>query len=223
MEPEEKELIESGRRRRAMPLVEQVRVTLKLAEGEGPGFHALLSSPTLLADAETQADGVEASMGSREIAEADAEGATHQQNEQMARAKVWLRKMAARSKRATRSGAVLPKELLETGRARAIPKMMAVLQKATKLMEIHKDQLAKAGSAIEPLIEEGKDIRAKLVNFDAIQEAAYISSVPDAIRDFWKAKGKLYLSLKSINDTAHEYYAGDLTKAAQYNMNILYR
>jgi hypothetical protein len=69
----------------------------------------------------------------------------------------------------------------------------------------------------------GSKLRDQLTGVDVEHERKRLSDLPDAVRDFSAAKGKLLIGLEVVNDAGHELHAGDSTAAGRYNLKILYR
>ncbi len=55
------------------------------------------------------------------------------------------------------------------------------------------------------------------------QEVKRLSTLPAKVRDYYAAKGRLYVGLKVINDAGHELHASDADAAGRYNLKILHR
>ncbi|NUN12153.1 MAG: hypothetical protein HUU55_00800 [Myxococcales bacterium] len=218
----EQEYIEFGMRRRAIPLIRQSEVALQLFLKEPQGFIDLLPDPKIDEKMTLSIEQINEAMKDRQIAEADAKGATRVQDEQMAKGKIWLRKATKRNKRGVLVGVQVPEEMQVHGRLRSVNTMLSTLKSFTDWMKTNNSQLASAGKGLDALIAEGVEIHTKLSNYDAKQEAMLIQTVPAAVRVFWKTKGELYIQLKILHNAAKEFYAADLEKSAQYNMDILY-
>lgn len=85
----------------------------------------------------------------------------------------------------------------------------------------HQAELTAAGATPEFLAKVEAEVRA-LEKTSGIQDAA-ITQLPDSTRAFCEAKGRLYNALKDINSAGHALHAGDMERAAQYNLKELYR
>lgn len=222
MEPSRNYYIDVGIRRPTTGLIQQARLTANLVSHEPPAFAETLPDPAYVGTMMTLTDQVEKAAGDRAVAEADSVGATVAQNDSMSAAKVWGRKVRARVGRARAMGISVPDGLMHARSARTVPTMIAALSDSVALLEHSMEDLKPAGGDIEGLIAEGKKIHGELSTYDAIQESALRNSVPEAVRDFWEAKGRLYIALKVVNNAAREFYADDLERAARYNMKLVY-
>ncbi|MDI7270101.1 MAG: hypothetical protein QME96_19100, partial [Myxococcota bacterium] len=83
--------------------------------------------------------------------------------------------------------------------------------------------LAGMGKNAQALLDEGVRLQAALATADAAQEVKRLSTLPAKVRDYYAAKGRLYVGLKVINDAGHELHASDADAAGRYNLKILYR
>lgn len=217
--PEELSVI--GAQLRAGNLVQQAGYTLGLAAEEEEDIEAVLEDPMLVENVSTALERVKSSIQDRELMEQESRELTKRQNEAVTAVKVWRRKVVARSKRAMRRGKDIPQELLVIGSARSVPALLAQLTVMLALFEAHLSDLG--GPRAQALLEEGKALHAELGGADADQEVARLALLPQKVRDFYAAKGLLYLGIKLINDAGHELHADSPKEAAKYNMKILHR
>ncbi len=220
-EKSREELIAIGAQHRAANLVQQAGYTLGIAAEEEEEIEEVLEDPALVEDVAAARDNVKASMADRELMEQESREHTKRQNEAVRGVKVWRRKAVARAKRAARRGKDIPQELLLIGSARSVPDLIAQLTIMLALFEAHLADLG--GARAQALLEEGKTLLIELGGADAAQEVALLASLPEKVRDFYAAKGLLYLGIKLINDGGHELHADSPKEAAKYNMKILYR
>jgi hypothetical protein len=84
----------------------------------------------------------------------------------------------------------------------------------------HQAQLAPTGVSPEFLSKMEAQVRA-LEQTSGAQDAA-VTQLPESTRAFCEAKGRLYNAIKDINSAGHALHAGDLLKAASYNLKVLY-
>ena len=216
------ELIRIGARLRSSYLVQQAGYTLGVAALDEAALEALLGDPALLEAVSGAKGQVEVALADKALVTEEARSLTTGQNEWVAAAKVWRRKIAARASRRRRQGRTeVPESLTRVGRTTTVPALLAQL--ATMIAHVEEHQADLGGDSVLPLLEEGRRIHAALAAADQAQETARAAALPTKVADFYAAKGLLYIGLKVINDAGRELHAADITRAAQYNLNILHR
>ncbi|HEV8324021.1 MAG TPA: hypothetical protein VG389_20560 [Myxococcota bacterium] len=214
------DLVALGARYRAPYLIEQSGYTLGIAAEDGAALDELLD-PGYVAEVGTAADAVRTAIGDKALMAADSKNATTSQNQQLRRAKVWRRKVVRRGQRAVRQGRNVPDVLTSVTHARTVPDLLR--QISQMLPALVANQAALGGANAQGLIDEGTAINTDLSNADAEQERKLLSALPAAVRDFFEAKGRLYVGLKVINDAGHELHADHAAAAGRYNLRILHR
>ncbi|HEV8323439.1 MAG TPA: hypothetical protein VG389_17615 [Myxococcota bacterium] len=214
------DLVLQGSRRRAPYLIEQSGYTLGIAAEDGAAIDDLLD-PGYVAEVATAADEVRTAMGDKALMAEDSKTATDSQDEQLRRAKVWRRRAVRRAQRAVRQGRTVPDLLTSVKQARTVPGLIRQLDQMVPALAAN--QAALGGANAQALIDDGTAIRAALHSADAAQELARLSALPAKVRDFFEAKGRLYVGLKVINDAGHELHADNAAAAGRYNLRILHR
>ena len=213
-------LVELGSRFRAMYLLEQAGYTLGIAVRDGKAIEDLLPE-NFLNEVEDLVEKVRCAMQDKELMKAEAREATQMQNFALEKAKVWRRKVVRRALRASRLGEEIPEDLLSIGRTNRIPEIQGQVEVMMRLFEENISKMH--GKGIDVLLKEGKEILNDLRSADADQEVKRLRALPDSVQDFYEKKGLLYLGLKVINDTGHEFFADNSEMASRYNPSILHR
>jgi hypothetical protein len=214
------DLVALGARFRAPYLIEQAGYTLGIAAEDGAVLDDLLD-PGYVGEVGTAADQVRTVMGDKALMAEDSKTATASQNEQLRRAKVWRRRAVRRAQRAVRQGREVPDLLTSVTHARTVPDLVRQLDQM--LPALTANQAALGGANAQALIDDGTAISAALRGADAEQERKRLSALPAKVRDFFEAKGRLYVGLKVINDAGHELHADNAAAAGRYNLRILHR
>lgn len=214
------QLIAMGARLRAGYLIEQYGYTIGVAAGDGTALTAILPQG-FLNDTREVAEQVSADMKDRMLLAAEAKDATRVQNAALQQAKVWRRKVAMRAMSARRLGANLPDGLCRITQVRLVPAMASQLEGMVKLLEANAKALS--GADITRLIADGKALLTALRTADADQEVKRMKALPIAVREFYAAKGTLYVCLKAINDAGQSLHADKPELAHRYNLSILHR
>ncbi|MDI6739358.1 MAG: hypothetical protein QME74_03230 [Candidatus Edwardsbacteria bacterium] len=214
------QLIETGSRLRGSYLGEQYGYTNGVAASDGAALTAVLPQG-MLSDTKIVAEQVASCMKDKALLAAEAKDATRVQNVSLQQAKVWRRKVAMRAMSARRLGASLPDGLCRITQVKLVPAMVQQMETMGKLLEANSKKLA--GTDIAKLITDGKSILAGLKTADADQEVKRLKALPDAVREFYAAKGTLYVCLKSINDAGQSLHADKPELAHRYNLSILHR
>ncbi|MBI5478269.1 MAG: hypothetical protein HY906_05395 [Deltaproteobacteria bacterium] len=163
---------------------------------------------------------VEAAAGDKANVAAESKDATHTQNTWLRDAKVLRRKIASRGRRARRLGRKVPDVLTVISRAATVA---PVLDQLTKMTAALKDHLPAMGAGAQALLDEATRIHGGLGTADADQEHKRLAKLPEKVRDFYAAKGALYIGLKVVNDAGQELFAHDPAAAGRFNLKILYR
>lgn len=212
-------LIRYGIRFRTGYLVEQARYTLKLALSEDPP----LDLPAgYLARIEQMIARVEGTHDDREVAEVESRLARERQDLLYRESKMWRRRMVARTHRAARMGANIPKELLTVGRADTVPKLLESMATTLRLVGEFASELSCVGNNA-PLVEQGKKLFEDLASADADQEHKRLVALPASVQGLYRDRGELYIGLKIINDAGREQHFDDPPRASRYSMLILHR
>ena len=214
------QLVELGARYRSGYLMEQYGYTNGLAVIEGSPLAALLAV-NFLAETKIVADKVEAFMNDKTLLESEAKDATQAQNKALQLAKVWRRRVAMRAMSASRLGAGIPDGLSRMTRAQSVPAMANSIDGMIKLLTAHATLLA--GPDIQQLVTDGRTLLASLKTVDADQELKRYKNLPDKVKDFYEAKGTLYLCLKTINDAGQSLHADRPELAHRFNLKIMHR
>lgn len=215
------QLVELGVRMRGGHLLQQANYTLELARRD-PEVVALLPRG-FMEEADKALRQVE--KGLRDVANivAESRDATRTQNDTLRRVREWRRKLAALGRMAARMGAPVPAPLLTIGDSvRDVPAALVTLQQSVALLKEH-------AATFEPfplyrqVLGEAENYAVSLAAVDAAQETKSLVDRPAAVRNYYVAKGALYIALKIVNDTARAVHAGDPVTASQFNLSILYR
>jgi hypothetical protein len=214
------DLVALGVRHRVAYLVQQAGYTLGLAAEDGAALEALLE-PGYVGEVSEAADAVRGARGDRALIEAEAKEATQSQNQALRQAKVWRRKVVRRAQRMARMGRSVPDVLAKVTHAASVPQVAEQIERMLPALDQHQARLG--GSAAQSLIDEGKRIVTELVSADAAQEQKRLAALPAALRDYFEAKGRLYVGIKVLNDAGHELHAEDAAAAGRYNLKILHR
>jgi len=212
-------LAEYGVRYRADYLVEQAGYTLGVAAQDGPKLAELLPE-NYLDEVRAALDRVNASMGDKALIRSEAKHATVEQNNAVAAAKVWRRRVMNRCRMAKRMGRDMPEGLVLISEARTIPAIAGQLDNMVKLLEASQGLLPGSAAA---LIKQGQGISKALKEADARQEVKRLKELPDTVQAFYVNKGMLYIGLKVLNDAGRELYADEPEAASKYNLSILHR
>lgn len=215
------ELVAIGLRLSGGYLVRQAGYTLGIAAAEGPELEKLLR-PGFLAEVANAGDAVAKAMQDRAIAAADAKLSTDAQNEGIRELKVWRRKVAKHTRRALLSGAKIPEELTNLGRAQAVARILAEANKTLGLLTEHAATIETMCPGTQSLIEEGHRIYDIAGKADSAQEQSRTADLPASVAEFSAKKGDLYLGLKIINEAGLQLHAHDPQNASKYNLSILY-
>jgi len=216
------QLIEAGQRYRAGFLLEQGGYTLAVARQAGPQYEALLPQ-NFMTEAEAVQREVEKGLRDRTNVAADAKDSTRVQNEVLRRTREWRRKMVAVGRMAQRAGVNIPEALTTIGRGGAsVPAALRGLHEAVGLLKEHATDFAPF-PLYDAVVGEGESLATALAGADAEQERKRLSDLPKTVLDWYAAKGRLYTAIKMMNDAGRALYAGDVTMAARFNMEILYR
>ncbi len=215
------ELIRLGARFRAAYLVQQAGYTLGIAAAEEGGIEATVEDPQLIESVAAARAQVEEAMRDKDLLATESKSLTSDQNAKLREAKVWRRKVAKRAARVRRQGQTgVPESLAMIGRASSVPNVLTSMNTALGLMETH---VALLGEGARALMEEGRRLHSELGSVDTSQEQALFANMPTKIKDFYAAKGLLYLGIKVIHDAGQELHAATPELAAKYNLKILYR
>ncbi|MBI4726748.1 hypothetical protein HY768_05940 [candidate division TA06 bacterium] len=180
------QFIAQGARYRGSYLEEQYGYTNGVAASDGADLSAILP-PGMLNGTKTVAERVSASMKDKALLAAESKDATRVQNGALQQAKVWRRKVAMRAMSARRLGANLPDGLCRITQVKLVPAMAQQMETMTKLLEANAKSLA--GTDIAKLLAEGKTLLGTLKTADADQEVKRLKSLPDAVCEFYAAKG----------------------------------
>jgi hypothetical protein len=216
----ESELMLAGSRLRSDYLALQLGYTLGLAREDGERLAELLPPGYLDALEEAGRKFEELRADKKLIAE-EAKEATRAQNQAFARAKSWRRRVSARAKRAARLGEEMPDQLLRFSSARTVPAVVGQMTEMLKLLESVKDRLPGAGA--DAFIAEGREILSALASADSLQELKRLNDLPQAVKEFYKQKGRIYYAIKAVNDAGRELHEGNPAAASAYNLMILHR
>ncbi|MBI4727587.1 hypothetical protein HY768_10300 [candidate division TA06 bacterium] len=214
------ELIAIGSRYRADYLAEQAGYTMGIADAEGAALTVLLPKG-YLPEVKAAGEQVTNAMKDKALLQAETKDATRSQNDALRRAKIWRRKASRRALRARRMGEKIPDGLIRISQARNVPAIAGQLEAMTKLLESVLKKMP--GTDTAKLLAEGKAIATVLKTADAEQEVKRLQALPNAVKEFYRLKGILYVGLKVINDAGLELYADDPAKAGKFNLSILYR
>ncbi len=131
---------------------------------------------------------------------------------------MWRRKVASRGRAMQRLGRKIPDTLVTITASRTVAPVLNQIGKMTAAL---RKNLARMGKKPQALLDEGVRLHAALSTADADQEVKRLSTLPAKVRDYYAAKGTLYVGLKVINDAGHELHAGDADAAGRYNLKIL--
>jgi hypothetical protein len=214
------EMIEMGARLRGPYLLQQAGYTIGIARADGEALAALLPAGYLDA-VEAARDAVSAATQDRAVLEDEARELTRAQDAQLQAAKVWRRRVVNRGRRMERMGRRVPELLTAIGAARTVPAVTAQITNMTAALEAQLE--AMGGETARPLLDEGRTILTALSQVDAQQESARLTTLPQRVRDYYQAKGTLYIGLKALNDAGRELHSDDPARAVAYNLRILHR
>jgi len=205
-------LVEMGSRFRGSYLLEQAGYTLGIAARDGKAIEDLLPE-NFLNEVQDLVEKVRCAMQDKEVMKEEAKEATQKQNCALEKAKVWRRKVVRRALRASRLGEEIPEELLSIGRTNRIPEIQGQIEVMMRLLEENISKMH--GKGIDVLLKEGKEILNDFRSADVEQEVKRLRSLPDSVQDFYEKKGLLYLGIKVINDTGHEFFADNSEMASK--------
>lgn len=216
-------LVPLGAGHRTEPLLQQTGYTGGLANDTGTPLFELLPEGYVPA-LEAKRTQVEVLGSSKEVTAYNSRAATGAQNEAKREATLFCRRGLRRLARARLAGVTVPTIPARARDTRALPALLAHAGQIVVALEQAKPALdATTGKGTAELIEAGKAVLAALRQADDVQEKTRFADLPQAVREFYAAKGALYIGLKTINEAAHELYADDPVAAARFNLRILYR
>jgi hypothetical protein len=212
-------LIDLGARFSWSLLDVQAGYTLPLARGDAA---VAKKAGAVLDEVEAARASVRAAMGDREVAAADGVSATGAVAGVLRDAKVWLRTLKSNAGMAAIAGASFPADLARMGvDGKGAAEVLDVLGARVALARAHQAALAAYG-VDQAFLEAGDEVVTRLQGVVGAQNQKRHDALPDKVREFYAEKGLLYLGLKMINEAGHAVYAGDLPKAARYNLGLLY-
>lgn len=90
------------------------------------------------------------------------------------------------------------------------------------VLEQHRKDLS-AFPLFDKVIEEGQVLAAELSEADAMQEGKRISMLPEAVRNFCAAKGRLFAAVKIVSEAGRAAFVRQRAVADRINLSILRR
>jgi hypothetical protein len=214
------ELIVIGSRFSGSGLVEQGGYTLGIATAQGKGVTNLLP-PKYVEEVTAVREEVREAAKDKEATAQESKFATSAQNEAIRKAKVWMRRVVKRSKRAMHMGKQVPDTLLHMVSNAKLKEFSQAIDLMVKDFEKYASNIP--GSDNAALLAEGKTLASALLSADADQEIKKMSQLPQKVRDYYYKKGLLYKGLKVINEAGRELFVNEPGVAETFNFKILYR
>lgn len=214
------ELIIIGSRFSGSGLVEQGGYTIGIAAAQGKALENLLP-PKYQDEVKAVREEVRESAKDREATEQESKFATSAQNEAIRKAKVWMRRVVKRSKRAMHMGKQVPDTLLKMVSNAKLKEFSQAIDLMVKDFEKTAPSISVNDNAA--LLAEGKALASALLSADADQEIKRLSQLPQKVREYYYKKGLLYKGLKVINEAGRELFVNEPGVAGTFNFKILYR
>lgn len=220
-EMERKAAVEIGYRMPAGPLIEHALAIKAIAQADLPAFKAegLLKEENL-----TKVDGeigdVHKLMEDQTNANHEARMQTAGQAAVLRDVKIGRRKLGHLVERAYAGKPELAQYRQSSTRSSGIAATCTDVNEKLAFAKERQTQLAPFGVTAAFLAQLEANVRA-LEQASGTQNAA-IAQLPDSMRAFCEAKGRLYLSIKDIISAGHALHAANLEAAAKYNAKRLY-
>ncbi|MBI5805592.1 hypothetical protein HZA73_06055 [candidate division TA06 bacterium] len=214
------ELIVIGSRFSGSGLVEQGGYTLGIATAQGKGITNLLP-PKYVEEVAAVREEVREAAKDKEATAQESKFATSAQNEAIRKAKVWMRRVVRRAKRAMHMGKQVPDTLLKMVSNAKLKEFAQAIDMMVKDFDKYASSMSSSDNAA--LLTEGKTLAKELLAADADQEIKKMSQLPQKVREYYYKKGLLYKGLKVINEAGRELFVNEPTLAETFNFKILYR
>jgi hypothetical protein len=216
----QEELVAYGERHRLDYLVEQTGYTLGVAAEEWEGLKNYLDAETLDEARALHAELI-STLQNRRLVEDDAREATREQNRLFGEAKTFRRRVSHLARAWSRQGVELPQGLINYSSARNLPAVARQVEEMLSQLEASKEKIR--APIVDELIAEGRRLAQAFRAQDAAQEQKRLSKLPAAVKELNAKKGRLYLTLKAINDAGRALHAADPFRASRYSLSILHR
>lgn len=213
------ELLIIGSRVPAERLVAQAAQTLKAAVREGRNMDRVLPKG-YLTEVRRCLEEVAQAQRQREIREVEGRHLDEVVAQAFHEAKVWRRQVAHRIQEALHLGIPVWEELVRIREARTAETLSQNLLAMVELLEPHVAQLP--GRDWRAVLDRGRRLADTL---DATLAASrlHLQRLPESVREYYAAKGRLYMALKVINDAGWSLHSDSGAEAARFNLDILYR
>lgn len=217
------ELVTLGSGLRLQALVAQARYTLGIAAQDGDRLPDYLPEGYLAATDEKRRE-VEALADEKGDAAAASREATEESRGTQHDGKMWCRRVERRILRARRIDKGLPLPPSRPGELGRQAHLIAHLGALLGYLKQNGAALdAATGGHAAALADEGELLREAVRSADQEQEVRLLSHLPQATRNLYRAKGELYVAIKTIHDAGRELHVADDAAAARYNLSILHR
>lgn len=204
------------------PLIEQANATKTLAADDMPELKSegLLGDQDLI-DLDNLISQVHQGLEDRAAAASEARAQTAGQAAALRDLKVDRRRLGHCVDRAFRSKPELAQYRQNNYRGVSVAATCNDVNLKLAFAKEHQEPLSRTGVTAAFLAKLEAGVRA-LEQSSGAQDTA-VNQLPESTRAFCEAKGRLYNALKDINSAGHALHAGDLEKAALYNLKELYR
>jgi hypothetical protein len=218
---ERKAAVEIGYRTPAGPLIEHALAIKGIAQADLPAFKAEgLLNEEHLAKVDSGVGDVHALMENQTNANNEARMQTAGQAAVLREVKIGRRKLGHLVERAYAGKPELAQYRQSSTRSNGIAATCTDVNEKLAFAKERQAQLSPFGVTAAFLAQLEANVRA-LEQSSGSQNAA-IAQLPDSMRAFCEAKGRLYLTVKDIISAGHALHAGNLEAAAKYNAKRLY-
>lgn len=212
------ELLIIGARVPAERLVAQAAHTLRTAAREGRNMERVLPRG-YLAEVRRCLEEVSQAQRQREIREVERRHLDEVVAEAFHEAKVWRRHVAHRIQEALHLGIPVWEELVRIREARTAETLSQNLIAMVELLEPHIGQLP--GQDWKAVLDRGRRL-AETLDATLAASRLHLHRLPESVREYYAAKGRLYMALKVINDAGWSLHSDSGAEAARFNLDILY-
>ncbi|MBI4615644.1 MAG: hypothetical protein HY720_18650 [Planctomycetes bacterium] len=218
----ESDLVERGSRVQGGKLLEQAGATFEIARQHKESLEGVLPQG-LLEEGEAARQEVEAGIQSRENVAAETKDAKREQDSALKSGRRWGRQVVALARMVIAVGLSVPDALTKLGRSwRKVSTALEAFARAIGLLKENAEKF-KAFPLYNMVVNEGETLAARLALVDATQEAKRISELPEAVRRYYLAKGKLLAVVRIVTEAGRAAFAGDRKTAKRFTLSILQR
>ncbi|MBI4613043.1 MAG: hypothetical protein HY720_05480 [Planctomycetes bacterium] len=219
---DERDLIERGSRVRGGNLLEQAGATFEVARLHRDSIEKILP-PGTIEEGEAARSVVENGIKRRENVAEESKDAKRLQDTTLKFAREWARRVVALVRMALAAGVLVPEVLTKVGPSwKRVSTSLEAFARNLGLLKENAETL-KRFPLYEQVVSEGESIATRLASVDATQEAKRIAELPEAVRRYYVAKGRLLAILRIVMEAGRAAFAGNRAMAKRFSLTILYR